>query len=133
MKTIEEDFTPMPKDEQNKTWTNIANYFRANSIWMLMYEPKYLVAFGPCTLNGGIYHDSHAVINRLDQYLPIDLYIAGCMPKPEAVMNGFQDLIQMIQDRKATGWKMYQENHAWYQENQIAALGEVFVHDEFHE
>jgi NADH-quinone oxidoreductase subunit B len=42
-------------------------------------------------------------------------------------------LIQMIQERKATGWKMYQENHAWYQENQIAALGEVFVHDEFHE
>jgi len=191
MKTIEEDFTPMPKDEQNKTWINIANYFRANSIWMLMYctgccaielpqamtsrydmerlgmgpmatprqadvllitgylslktlrriiysyeqmsEPKYVVAFGPCTLNGGIYHDSHAVINRLDQYLPIDLYIAGCMPKPEAVMNGFNDLIKMIQGRKATGWKMYQENHAWYQENQLSALGEVFVHDEFHE
>jgi NADH-quinone oxidoreductase subunit B len=98
-----------------------------------MSEPKYLVAFGPCTLNGGIYYDSHAVINCLDQYLPIDLYIAGCMPKPEAVMNGFQDLIQMIQARKATGWKMYQENHAWYQENQLSALGEVFVHDEFHE
>lgn len=190
MKEIKE-FEPISKEEMDKTWTNIGNYFRANSIWMLMYctgccavelpqamtsrydmerlgmgpmatprqadvllvtgylslktlrrliytyeqmsEPKYLVAFGPCTLNGGIYHDSHAVINRLDQYLPIDLYIAGCMPKPEAVMNGFKDLMNMIQNRKATGWRKYKDNYDWYKQNQLDAVGEVFVKDEFHE
>jgi len=174
-----------------KGWDGISNYFRANSIWMLMYctgccaielpqamtsrydmerlgmgpmatprqadvilvtgylsvktlrrviyayeqmsEPKYLVAFGPCAINGGIYYDSHAVIKQLDQYLPIDIYIAGCMPKPEAVMNGFKDLIEMIKSKKATGWRKYRDNNAWYKANQIHALGEVRIKDEFHE
>jgi NADH-quinone oxidoreductase subunit B len=98
-----------------------------------MSTPRYLVAFGPCTINGGIYHDSHAVINRLDQYLPIDVYISGCMPNPESVMNGFDKLMTMIKDKEARGWKHYQENYEWYKKNQLDALGEVEVHDEFHE
>ena len=182
-------------DENNlsskNVWEGVANYFRANSIWMLMYctgccaielpqamtsrydmerlgmgpmatprqadvllitgylsvktlrrviyayeqmcEPKYLVAFGPCPINGGIYYDSHAVIKQLDQYLPIDVYIAGCMPKPEAVMNGFNDLINMIQRKEAKGYKKYRDNYDWYKKNQIHALGEVRIKDEFHE
>ena len=98
-----------------------------------MSEPKYIVAFGPCVINGGIYHDSHAVLNRLDQYLPIDVYIAGCMPNPESVMNGFTDLMDLIKNGTAVGWKNYNANHEWYQTNQLDALGEVHVHDEFHE
>jgi len=98
-----------------------------------MLEPKYLVAFGSCAINGGIYYDSYSVINKLDHYLPVDLYVAGCMPRPEAIMNGFQTLMDMISRGEAKGWKAYQDNHEWYRENQIASLGEVFVHDEFHE
>lgn len=177
--------------EMESGWTDVANYFRSNSIWMLMYctgccaielpqamtsrydmerlgmfvggtprqadvllvtgylsvktlrrviysyeqmsEPKYLVAFGPCTINGGIYHDAHAVIKQLDQYLPIDLYIAGCMPKPEAVLNGFKTLQGLIMKKEARGYKRYKENYEWYKENQLNAVGEVFIHDEFHE
>lgn len=98
-----------------------------------MQEPKYVVAFGSCTLNGGIYFDSYATINRLDQYLPVDLYIAGCMPRPEAVMNAFDTLMDMIKKGKAKGWRHYKENHEWYRENQLHSLGEVVIHDEFHE
>lgn len=177
--------------KRKRKWDGISNYFRANSIWMLMYctgccaielpqamtskydmerlgmgpmatprqadvllitgylsvktlrrviyayeqmsEPKYLVAFGPCTINGGIYYDSHAVIKSLDLYLPIDVYIAGCMPKPEAVLNGFADLIDMIKRKEANGWREYRENKEWYRKNQIHALGELRIKDEFHE
>ncbi|KAF2956396.1 NADH dehydrogenase [Marinitoga sp. 38H-ov] len=98
-----------------------------------MQTPKYVVGFGSCTLNGGIYYDSYAVISRLDYYLPVDLYIAGCMPRPEAVMNGFRTLLDMINKGDAQGWKRYLKYNDWYKRNQIRALGEVYVKDEFHE
>jgi len=98
-----------------------------------MQAPKYIVGFGSCTLNGGIYYDSYATINRLDLYIPVDLYLAGCMPRPEAIVTGFNELMKKIDRGEATGWKNYQENHEWYRKNQIDALGEVYVHDEFHE
>ncbi|MGS0971798.1 MAG: NADH-quinone oxidoreductase subunit NuoB [Candidatus Izemoplasmataceae bacterium] len=184
-------FTERNKEEIDRKWWEIGDYFRRNSLWMLMYctgccaielppamtsvydmerlgmgpmatprqadvllvtgylslktlrrliytyeqmsEPKYVVGFGSCTINGGIYHDSHAVINRLDQYIPVDVYVAGCMPNTESVMNGFVDLMDLMKSKKADGWKRYHTNYEWYRENQIAALGEVKVHDEFHE
>ena len=98
-----------------------------------MQAPKYIVGFGSCTLNGGIYYDPYATINRLDLYIPVDLYLAGCMPRPEAIVTGFNELMKKIDRGEATGWKNYQENHEWYRKNQIDALGEVYVHDEFHE
>ncbi|EKF49264.1 NADH dehydrogenase subunit B [Thermosipho africanus H17ap60334] len=99
----------------------------------LMPEPKYVIGFGSCTLNGGIYYDSYATINKLENYIPVDLYIAGCMPRPEALLNAFNELMRMIRNGEANGWKKYKENYEWYKKNQIQALGEVFIHDEFHE
>ena len=55
------------------------------------------------------------------------------MPNTESVMNGFVDLMEQIKNKTATGWKRYKENYEWYKKNQIAALGEVVIHDEFHE
>ncbi len=98
-----------------------------------MQDPKYVVGFGSCTINGGIYYDSYATMKQLDNYLPVDLYIAGCMPRPEAVMNGFDTLISMIKKGEANGWKHYKENYDWYSRNQLHSLGEVYVKDEFHE
>ena len=54
-----------------------------------MQNPKYVVGLGSCTINGGMYFDSYNTIVRLDQYLPVDVYIAGCMPRPEALLAGF--------------------------------------------
>ncbi|HPV62745.1 MAG TPA: NADH-quinone oxidoreductase subunit B, partial [Fervidobacterium sp.] len=98
-----------------------------------MADPKYVIGFGSCTINGGIYYDSYSTINRLDQYLPVDLYIAGCMPRPEAILNAFTKLMDMIRKGEADGWKRYKENYEWYKQNQLRSLGEVVVYDEFHE
>lgn len=181
----------LSKEEVDRKWWEIGDFFRRNSLWMLMYctgccaielppamtsaydmerlgmgpmatprqadillisgylsvkslrrviytyeqmsEPKYVVGLGSCPINGGIYHDSHAVINQLDQYIPVDTYVAGCMPNTESVMNGFVDLMEQIRNKTAKGWIKYKENNKWYKENQKAALGEVIIHDEFHE
>jgi NADH-quinone oxidoreductase subunit B len=83
-----------------------------------MQNPKYVVGLGSCTINGGMYFDSYNTIKRLDQYLPVDLYITGCMPRPEALLAGFLDLKGLIRAGKAEGANQYAENFAWYKANQ---------------
>jgi len=83
-----------------------------------MQAPKYVIGFGSCTINGGMYWDSYNTVKRLDDYLPVDVFINGCMPRPEAVIDGFVKLQELIAGKKANGWIRYQENLEWYRANQ---------------
>lgn len=87
-----------------------------------MPEPKYVVGFGSCPVNGGIYWDSYATINHLEKYIPVDLSIAGCMPRPQAVLDGFLKLMEMIDRGEAVGYKKYRLYHDWYKRNQAEVL-----------
>ncbi len=91
---------------------------RVIRVYEQMQDPKYVMGFGSCTLNGGMYWDSYNTIKRLDQYIPVDVYINGCMPRPEAVIAGFVKLQKLIQEGRADGWKRYQENLEFYRNNQ---------------
>ncbi|HHE37174.1 MAG TPA: NADH-quinone oxidoreductase subunit B [Candidatus Cloacimonetes bacterium] len=83
-----------------------------------MQNPKFVIGLGSCTINGGMYWDSYNTINRLDHYLPVDIYIAGCMPRPEALIAGFDHLKKLIKAGKAEGANKYAENFDWYKANQ---------------
>ena len=83
-----------------------------------MQNPKFVIGLGSCTINGGMYWDSYNTINRLDQYIPVDVYVAGCMPRPEAILAGFQKLKSLIREGKAEGANEYAENFDWYKANQ---------------
>ncbi len=83
-----------------------------------MQNPKFVVALGSCTINGGMYYDSYNTIKRLDLYIPVDIYIAGCMPRPEALMAGFDELKQRIRRGEGEGANQYCERLDWYKENQ---------------
>jgi len=83
-----------------------------------MQNPKFVIALGSCTLNGGMYWDSYNTINRIDAYIPVDIYITGCMPRPEAIIAGFVELKKMIMEGKAEGANKYAENFEWYKANQ---------------
>lgn len=83
-----------------------------------MQGPKYVVGLGSCTINGGMYWDSYNTINRLDYYLPVDIYIAGCMPRPESLLAGFEQLKKIIKAGKCEGQNKYAENFDWYKANQ---------------
>jgi len=91
---------------------------RVIRVYEQMQEPKYVMGFGSCTINGGMYYDSYNTINGLDQYLPVDVYINGCMPRPEAVISGFVKLQELIQQGKAENGKKYRENLEHYRTNQ---------------
>ncbi len=95
---------------------------RQANLFILSYEqmqnPKYVVGLGSCTINGGMYWDSYNTIKCLDQYLPVDLYITGCMPRPEALLQGFEDLKKLIRSGKCEGANQYAERFDWYKANQ---------------
>ena len=91
---------------------------RAIRAYEQMQNPKYVVGLGSCTINGGMYWDSYNTIKCLDQYMPVDLYITGCMPRPEALLQGFEDLKVLIRAGKAEGANQYAEKFAWYKANQ---------------
>lgn len=95
---------------------------RAIRAYEQMPQPKYVMGLGSCTINGGMYWDSYNTIKRLDDYLPVDLYIAGCMPRPEALLHGFMELKQVIRAGKAEGANKYAENFAQYKANQKAVI-----------
>ena len=90
-----------------------------------MQEPKFVLGFGSCTINGGMYWDSYNTIKQLDKYLPVELYIAGCMPRPEAILDGLLELKERIENGEADGYKKYKENIEYYHKNQERVLGEV--------
>ncbi len=83
-----------------------------------MQGPKYVMALGSCTINGGMYWDSYNTINRLDYYLPVDVYVTGCMPRPESLLAGFDQLKKIIREGRGEGYNVYAEKFEWYKSNQ---------------
>jgi NADH-quinone oxidoreductase subunit B len=83
-----------------------------------MHDPKYVIGHGSCTIDGGMYWDSYATIKEVGLYIPVDIYIAGCMPRPEAIFQAFEKLQDMITSGKADGWRRYKDNYDFYRKNQ---------------
>ena len=61
-----------------------------------MPEPKYVLALGGCACAGGPFHDSYFVVQGVDEIVPVDVYVAGCPPRPEALIDGRLRLQQKI-------------------------------------
>jgi len=99
-----------------------------------MNEPKYVIALGSCTINGGMYWDSYNTIKKLDDYIGVDMFVTGCMPRPEALIEGFVKLQERIKSNTIeAGYIKYKENNQFYRANQEKLFGKniapAFVED----
>ncbi len=67
---------------------------RLKRIYEQMPEPKFVVAIGACACSGGVFQGNYTVLGGVDKVIPVNAYIPGCPPKPEAIMDGVVKLLQ---------------------------------------
>jgi NADH-quinone oxidoreductase subunit B len=68
-----------------------------------MPEPKYVIAMGACAISGGPFKQGYNVLKGIDRYLPVDVHIPGCPPRPEALLHAFMTLQKRIDEQQLTG------------------------------
>lgn len=71
---------------------------RLRRIYEQMPEPKFVVAVGSCAISGGVFDGCYNVVGHIDELLPVDMYIPGCPPRPEAILDGLVKLLRSLQD-----------------------------------
>ena len=69
---------------------------RVKKLWDQMPEPKWCIAMGSCAISGDFYRNLYSVVPGVDTFLPVDVYVPGCPPNPEALMHGFLRLQDKI-------------------------------------
>ena len=68
-----------------------------------MPAPKWVIAMGDCASNGGVFNN-YAILQGVDEVLPVNVYVAGCPPRPEALIHGILVLYDKVQQESITEW-----------------------------
>lgn len=69
---------------------------RLRRIYEQMPEPKFVIAIGACGCSGGVFQHTYNVLEGFDKVVPVDVYVPGCPPKPEAILQGVVKLIEKV-------------------------------------
>src|SRR4051794_35525880 len=68
-----------------------------------MADPKYVIAMGACAISGGPFKQGYNVLKGIDRLVPVDVYIPGCPPRPEALLDAFMELQRKIDNQQLSG------------------------------
>jgi NADH-quinone oxidoreductase subunit B len=72
-------------------------------------EPKYVIAMGACAISGGPFKEGYNVVSGIDKFIPVDVYIPGCPPKPESLLQGFLKLFEKMDNQSIRSVPWYQK------------------------
>ena len=73
-------------------------------IYDQMPDPKWVVSMGACASTGGFY-DNYTTVQGIDEIIPVDVYVAGCPPRPENVLGAVVKIMEKISQEKAAAWR----------------------------
>jgi NAD(P)H-quinone oxidoreductase subunit K len=80
-----------------------------------MPDPKYVIAMGACTITGGMFSsDSYSAVRGVDKLIPVDVYLPGCPPRPEAIMDAIVKLRKKISNEDMRERGMMRQTHRYY-------------------
>jgi NADH-quinone oxidoreductase B subunit len=82
---------------------------RLRRVWEQIPEPKYVIALGACGASGGVFRGLYQVMDCVESVLPVDVYVAGCPPRPDEIINAVVTCLNLLSEDAAHGGKGWRQ------------------------